>query len=276
MVGPEASGFDVCDVLTPYARPGDHAAMTDLVRRYSTNRSDVREVALEGVDLSRVRSVLDLGCGYGFMTEVLARRCPEGVVVTGVDALPANGPPFLEALARARRSGCFRALRLGRSLPWPDRSFDVVVASYSLYYFVEAIPEISRILDPKGVFLALTHCRNTLARVVAIGGLPTTGTLLARLMRCFCNECALERLQPWFEDVHRTDFPNRLVFSIEDRSDLLRFVTFKLPQLLPPGSSLAEFRRRLCRDVSDALTRSGRMVIEKDDAILHCRRPRCP
>jgi hypothetical protein len=96
-------------------------------------------------------------------------------------------------------------------------------------------------------------------------------------MRRFCAECGSARLEPWFERVRRIDFPNRLVFTAEHCGDLLRFVGFKLPQLLPRcRGGTAAVRRRLDAKLSAALAQCGRVVIEKDDAIFQCRRPRCP
>ena len=45
-----------------------------LIARYSINRRDIREIALEKLDLSSFKDILDLGCAYGFFTERLAGR----------------------------------------------------------------------------------------------------------------------------------------------------------------------------------------------------------
>ncbi len=43
-----------------------HRVIADLIRKYSTNKNDVREAAIDGLTLSDCREILDLGCGFGF------------------------------------------------------------------------------------------------------------------------------------------------------------------------------------------------------------------
>ena len=72
--------------LEAFENPARHAAVSALIRSRSTNLTDVRDAVLHGLDLSGARAVLDLGCGFGFMTEVVARRVAPDAEIVGVDA----------------------------------------------------------------------------------------------------------------------------------------------------------------------------------------------
>jgi cyclopropane fatty-acyl-phospholipid synthase-like methyltransferase len=64
--------------LCCYASPVRHAAISEIIRRVSSNPADVRDVALAGLELGAVRRVLDLGCGFGFLTARVMPRVARG------------------------------------------------------------------------------------------------------------------------------------------------------------------------------------------------------
>lgn len=96
------------------------------------------------------RRILDAGCGAGPLFAALRDR---GAVVTGVDA----SAGMLE-LAR-RRLGAdadLRVVDLAGPLPFPDDTFDDVVASLVLHYLEDwgpTLAEIRRVLKPGGRLL---------------------------------------------------------------------------------------------------------------------------
>ena len=258
--------------LSSFEQPSQHEAVSDIIRRRSTNPTDVRAALLQGLDLSGVRAVLDLGCGFGFMTEAIAQRVAPDARIVGVDACPANGAPYLARVAAAGRTGQFVCRRIERQLDWPDDSFDLVVASYALYFFPAVLPEVARVLAPQGVFLAVTHtaasCRD-LARVL---GLPESDSLLLAGVRDFCAESGADRLAPWFEDVVRFEYHNSLVFDAAHQDDLLTYLRFKLLLLAPQAALAGELAEALAH-AAEVLACLGRVVLEKNDVAFRCRRP---
>ena len=105
---------------------------------------------LDGIPALRGQG-LDLGCGTGFSTEVLVARQP-GICWQGVDCSP-------DMLAIARRKTPLTGVSFreahAEALPFPDESFDVVVASFSWHWFGPAAPaEVRRVLRPHGWLLA--------------------------------------------------------------------------------------------------------------------------
>jgi SAM-dependent methyltransferase len=97
---------------------------------------------------------LDLGCGTGFSLEALTRSAAR-VAWIGVDRSRAM-------LAGGQRRLADATLVQGRAecLPFPDRSFDVVLANFSWHWFgPEAPSEIRRVLRVGGFFLATVPLR---------------------------------------------------------------------------------------------------------------------
>ncbi len=103
-----------------------------------------RARALRQIDVGRRRSVLDLGCGYGAVTEELVRRAGGRVVAFDVDRAAVS-----QALG-ARIQGT------AERLPFARHSFDLVFSQFSLLWMpAHAVAEIARVLTNDGVLVAL-------------------------------------------------------------------------------------------------------------------------
>ncbi|CAN5713594.1 hypothetical protein BH10BDE1_BH10BDE1_03500 [soil metagenome] len=110
-------------------------------------------------------TVLDVGCGAGFLSNELAKN---NLSVTGVDLSP-------ESLKVAEAHDETKSVRYhtadAAKLPFGDASFDVVTALDFLEHVenpAEIIKEFSRVLKPGGLFIFHTFNRNWLAYLVVI------------------------------------------------------------------------------------------------------------
>lgn len=97
-------------------------------------------------DLAAGKRVLELGCAAGHGLGLMARRAAR---LVGADFSPA-----LLADARAHFAGRVPLVRLtAECLPFPDRSFDLVLCFEASYYvpdMARAFREIARVLAPGG------------------------------------------------------------------------------------------------------------------------------
>jgi 2-polyprenyl-6-hydroxyphenyl methylase/3-demethylubiquinone-9 3-methyltransferase len=110
-------------------------------------------------------SILDVGCGGGFLSNELARQ---GYKVTGVDLSP-------ESLKVARAYDVTKSVSYQEAdafkLPFPDASFDALTAMDFLEHVERpdlVIKEFSRVLKPGGLFFFHTFNRNPIAWLVVI------------------------------------------------------------------------------------------------------------
>ncbi|MFP5459221.1 MAG: bifunctional 2-polyprenyl-6-hydroxyphenol methylase/3-demethylubiquinol 3-O-methyltransferase UbiG [Bacteriovoracia bacterium] len=115
--------------------------------------------------LGDARSILDVGCGAGFLTNRLAQ---DGYTVTGLDL---SG----ESLAVARRFDTTKSVNYVEAsayeLPFPDESFDAVTSLDFLEHVTDpeaVVRECARVLRPGGLFFFHTFNRNPVAEFVVI------------------------------------------------------------------------------------------------------------
>ena len=118
-----------------------------------------RRAAFAQTNVQAGERVLDLGCGEGDLTAVLARA---GTRTLGVDVAEA-------ALARARRRHpelSFEPVPINGPLPLADGAFDVVWASEVIEHVADTarwLSEVRRVLVPRGRLLVTTPNHGRLA-----------------------------------------------------------------------------------------------------------------
>lgn len=260
--------------LWSYLCPAKHEAVSHIIQERSTNSTDIREFAFAGLDLSGAREILDLGCGFGFMAEVLAERVAGNARITGIDACKMDEEAFLGRVRSSGRKGSFVPMRVEAELPWSDGRFDMIVCCYALYFFVDVLPHIARLLAPTGLFVAVTHSESSVRGQLPDAGLADAAVTLLTITCRFSAENGRDLLAPWFGDIERYDYPNTLVFDREHVDDLYAYMRFKLPLLIPGAKPTDGFPEGLTRLINEELEQRGRVVIHKNDAVFRCRRPR--
>ena len=127
-------------------------ALTRVLGLFVGGERRFRARIVSGAAIRAGDSVLDLGCGTGTLSILMAEHVgPEGHVV-GIDL-----SPRMLATARRKASGSNLTFRQANAeaLPYPDASFDVVTATYTLHEMprqarANALRECRRVLKPEG------------------------------------------------------------------------------------------------------------------------------
>lgn len=115
-----------------------------------TEHGDVVQQVVAAMDVRPGQRILDLGCGNGWGTRLLAQAAP-GATAVGIDASPA-----MVARAEAAHTNTIRArYEVGRfeALDFRDKSFDRAFSMEALYYAVDlerSLVEVVRVLKPGG------------------------------------------------------------------------------------------------------------------------------
>lgn len=137
--------------------------------------------------------VLEIGCGTGQFAASVTDAAPS-VDYVATDASPVMVEATLSRGVDAQRADA-------ESLPFPDDSFDVVVAAWMLYHVSDlagALREVRRVLRPGGTFAAATNGDLHLAGLLGdAGGSP--------MVTQFSSENGARLLREHFEDVSRRD-----------------------------------------------------------------------
>lgn len=129
--------------------------------RYGYFRRILRERAVHS------GTVLDIGCGGGYLSEEFAR---DGFRVSGVDPAVSSINTAREHAARSNFSIDYR-VAYGESLPFADASFDVVACCDVLEHVNDqglVVREVSRVLKPGGIFLFDTVNRTLRSKIALI------------------------------------------------------------------------------------------------------------
>jgi len=165
-----------------------------------------REIFLRLAALARVRPgdrVLDVGCGTGYLTRILAALAGADGQVTGVD-------PSARMIEYARRRAplnCTYVAGEAQSLDLPDESFDVVVSSLAVHHIPDeerpaAMREMFRVLRPGGRLLIAEYR-------------PPANPLLARVAGLYTGPATRHDTRALLAEL-----VPRAGFRVEDRGDL--------------------------------------------------------
>ncbi len=214
--------------------------------------------------------VLDIGCGSGaHFSEVQARIAPQqywaGDLSGGMlRAFHQQAGPVKLAQFDAAR------------LPFPDSTFDVVLASHVLHHIIDlenAIAEIHRVLkQPHGVLIVTASSEYTL---------PEFNTLMQRAVRLLRNtpkqemqepvwgsDFSLERgvihLARYFRSVARYDYPNAFIFK--ETRPIIDYIESSRPfyeMQLPHGVDWDEFMTIMADQVRRLVEHFGELAVNK-------------
>lgn len=131
-----------------------------VVRAFNVGHSKMTDWALQYAGLRTDAVVLDIGCGGGRTLSRLVALAPHGKVF-GLDSSAAS-----ISVARSTNAQNIKAGRVQvdqgsvAALPYPDRTFDVVTAVETHYYWPDLpknVREILRVLKPGGTFALIAE-----------------------------------------------------------------------------------------------------------------------
>ena len=142
---------------SPEARHRDVAAFDLRAGRYNQgwlgrlHRDIAGHTAALARDLTP-HTILDVGCGPGYLLRLLAGKFPEAERLAGLDAAPGMVEQATAAIPAGEQRLTFTVGRAER-LPFPDRAFDLVVSTTSFDHWTDqpaGLRECARVLTPGG------------------------------------------------------------------------------------------------------------------------------
>jgi SAM-dependent methyltransferase len=143
-------------------------------------------------------SLIEVGCGSGYYSEVFAALVPGGVRYTGVDYSEA-----MIARARARYpSAAFKTADATR-LPCPDKAFDIVFNGVSLMHIVDyqaAIREAARVARGYCIFHSVPvfdDHRTTYLTKYAYGAPVVEVVFGKQELLSLCSDAGLRLMHEW-------------------------------------------------------------------------------
>jgi len=123
---------------------------------------DITTKAIRRMNLRPGERVLDLGCGSGWATRLLARLVGEGPQGFGqVVGLDVSDEMIREARAASKDfDNLLYIWGSAQQIPWEENFFDKVLSVESFYYYADqdrALMELFRVLAPRGKLFILIN-----------------------------------------------------------------------------------------------------------------------
>jgi len=246
-------------------------ARIHLHERFSTNARGWMPWLLDQLALPATCRILELGTGPGDLWRKNAGRTPPGWDVTLSDLSPGMVEAARGALAGVPHPFAF-AVADAQAIPFPNATFDAVIASSMLYHVPDrprALAEIRRVLAPGGRLYAATvgeaHLRELDDLLRRFD--PAPETYGASAASPFTLENAPAQLAPYFPQIELRPYEDALV--ITEAAPLVAY----LLSMARTDSLSAERTAELAAFVErELVAHGGALRITKDSGVFICER----
>lgn len=188
-----------------------------LHERFSTNPHGLPLWIFDQLELPDDACILEIGCGAGNLWAENTTRIPEGWQITLTDASPGMVRDAQQRLDGSRSFGF--QIADAQDLPFPDESFDAVIAAHMLYHVPDrdkAFSEIVRVLRPSGCLHAPTNGIKHMHELVAMLRVldpEWPHEIIGTDLPNFNLQNGTEQLTPWFNEVALLRYEDSLVVT---------------------------------------------------------------
>lgn len=188
-------------------------ARVEIHRRFSTNTYGWFNWFFDRLlKLPEDASILELGCGPGYLWKECSSRIPAGWNITLSDLSSGMLDAAWRNLVITGHSFKFDEID-AQSIPYGDETFDAVIANHMLYHVPDlpkAITEIKRVLKPSGHLFATTIGKNHLKEIANWLRQVNLGSDFESFGSPFTLENGLEQLNRFFSQVTVSRYPDNL------------------------------------------------------------------
>lgn len=253
---------------------------------YSNPKVNFPDWVLDRIAWRGNETVLDVGMGSGLYFDNVQARIPSGRLI-GADL----------SLGMIRRVGAQRpgaAVPLVntdiQALPFPDHSFDVVMANHMLYHVPDihrALAELQRVLKPNGLLIAAANARyngnndfnmgefdNLIGRGcqalgVRRGDIEALMESIHQSTGTFTLENGTRLLAQYFTAVQRSDLPGTLIFpEAQPVIDYVNSMRALRESFLPPSITWSALMTSIKSWLESRMTFSSYLAVPKLSGVL--------
>lgn len=202
---------------TQYQNASNISARINLHALYSTNPQGWFPWIYEQCRIRPGMRVLELGCGNGALWTENRERLPQGVSITLSDISEGMLRDAKRAIGPSDSRFSFLEFDCAR-IPFPDASFDLVIANHLLFY-CEDLPgvfgQVRRVLKSGGRFLCSTYGAGHMKEISRLVQEFDDRIVLAaeKLYERFGLENGRGLLEPFFSSIQSLRYPDRLLVN---------------------------------------------------------------
>ena len=212
--------------------------------------------------------ILELGCGPGYLWSQCVNRIPPGWRITLSDLSPGMVDAAWRNLVVIGRPFKFEQID-AQSIPYPDESFDAVIANHMLYHVPDrskAIAEIRRVLKPGGHLIATTVGQNHLYEMGEWLRCAHLEKSFQEFTRSFTLENGMEQLKPFFAEVKMTRYEDNL--QVTEVEPILAYIRSSIRASELPQECFLEIQNELEKELEE----KGSIFIRKDSGMFETKR----
>ena len=239
-------------------------ARAALHQRFSTNPYGWQRWAFDHLlKLPQTARILELGCGPAYLWKENAERIPPGWVVTLSDLSAGMLDAAWRNLVVTGRNFKFEQID-AQSIPYPDGTFDAVIANHMLYHVPDrrkALSEIRRVLKDDGILFAATlgkdHMREMWEHLEGVATI-TRETITS----AFTLENGTAQLQEFFSHVDMSRYEDNL--RVTDLSAIMDYIR----SMTSTSEFTEEQFQGIEREFTDAIKKNGEIFITKEAGLF--------
>jgi ubiquinone/menaquinone biosynthesis C-methylase UbiE len=240
-------------------------ARVELHRHFSTNSYGWFPWIFDALEtLPGSAHVLELGCGPAHMWKECVDRIPDGWSITLSDLSDGMLDAAWRNLVVTGRAFKYEQID-AQSIPYPDGTFDIVIANHMLYHVPDrpkALAQIRRVLKTGGHMIATTVGDGHLAEINKWLKQVSPDTDFAPFANPFTLDNGFEQLKPFFSQVEIKRIDDNL--HVTEVGPLMAYIHSTAKATEMSVSALAEVRREL----EDILAQKGEIFITKDSGLF--------
>lgn len=259
-----------------YATPGNLNARKTLHALFSTNPRGWYSWYMDQLDLPASARILELGCGPADLWRANLPRLSAGWRLTLTDFSAGMVGSARENLFSppAPSSGQFTfAIVDAQSIPFPDSSFDAIIANHMIYHIpdrAQGIREMRRVLRPGGTLYAATNGERHMVDLDALVArlapdlMPQVIPVSPSFASCFTLENGPEQLSQAFEHMQMRRYQDGLV--VTEAQPLVDYVLSmtRYTNRLVPAEIVQAFKSAIEREIQA----HGAIPIAKDTGLI--------
>ncbi len=278
--------FSDKDIEYSYHDSDAHLHIQQLITQHSTNKQDIRQIAFSEIDFSTVHHILDLGCAFGYSILGLQEKILPGTHIVGFDLQDSYQRPYLEVCRTIGANGEFHISDVAELSTYPAHFFDLVIASFSMYFFPDSLVNIAGVLKHTGTFVAITHSEEVLRELIhhipeamTDSGIKAPEILcIQRLFQQFSCENGEQLLRPYFGTITHKPFNNSLRFSQQDLNKFADYVEMKKHLFLKEAyetspDSITSVLDNIMTAIGTQAANKDWAEFNKNDCVFICRNP---
>ncbi len=236
--------------------------------KYSTNKQGFGNWIFSNYRIGEGMSVLELGCGTGEMwcgRDDTVKRCSRLVLSDFSEGMLGTAKSNLGALAGIE----YRCIDI-QDIPFPDKTFDVVIANMMLYHVPnldKGLSEVRRVLKDSGTFYCATYGENGMMEYVErlLDAYPADR---ARNYS-FTLQNGREKLENFFSKVQMLRYEDAL--EVTDVEDMIDYI-----YSLPSWADIQGLSRDAIRSVLQKNMPDGVLRLPKDYGMFIAGGPHFP